>query len=169
MSLADKNIISQAENKLYRPLDSITRAEFIKLLVCALYSADENAKSEFSDIPQTDWSYPYVSTALSLGLVNGREDGSYGKDASITRQEMAAIICRALINKGINLNSDNSVKYSDDSAIDGYALDAVYTVKAAGIMSGMENNVFAPAENANRAQAAVVIDRLIKLKEANNG
>ena len=161
--LASKGIISKPTDKMFRPGDMITRGEFVKLLVCALYADDANSEAKFTDVNQNDWCYPYVATAFKNGLITGREDGSFGKNDSITRQEMAAVIYRAIVNKKINTPSSLSeYSYSDDSQIAEYAKDAVYALYHTGIMSGMGENNFAPDENANRAQAACVIHRVLK-------
>lgn len=53
--------------QLYRPNDSVTRAEFVKILVRAQACSIElltPRTSSFSDIRRTSWSFPYVETAL---------------------------------------------------------------------------------------------------------
>lgn len=162
-SLLAEGVISQSSDAKYRPADRITRAEFVKLLVCALYDAAEAADGEFADVSKDEWCYNYIAIAAKHGLINGREDGSFGKNDDITRQEMAAVIYRAIIDLNLNLASGLSeYSYSDDTAIADYAKDAVYALYHSGIMSGMDDGSFAPAENANRAQAACVIDRIMK-------
>ena len=162
-NLLNAKIISESEDGRYRPGDMITRAEFVKLLVCAMYETNENAGSNFSDVSATDWCYQYVSVASSLGIVHGRENGSFGKDELITREEIAAIIYRTIISKNMNIASGLSeYEYSDDSDISDFARDAVYALYHSGIMAGTGNDMFSATENANRAQAACVIDRLMK-------
>jgi len=162
-SLFAKGVISKSDNAKYRPADRITRAEFVKLVVSALYDASEAADGEFADVSKDEWCYSYIAIAAKRGLVNGREDGTFGKNDYITRQEMAAVIHRALLDLNINLASGLSeYSYGDDAAIADYAKDAVYALYHTGIMKGMADDSFAPAENANRAQAACVIDRIMK-------
>ena len=76
---------------------------------------------------------------------------------------MAAVIYRAVLDKNINLTpSQSEYTYTDHADIADYAKDAVYALYHAGIMSGMGDGNFASKENANRAQAACVIDRILK-------
>ncbi len=161
--LTSEGIISKPSDKMFRPGDMITRGEFVKLLVCALYADGAVQEAEFTDVTQSDWCYPYVAKAFQNGLITGRADGSFGKNDPITRQEMAAVIHRAIITKKINIPSSlPEYSYSDDNQIADYAKDAVYALYHTGIMSGMGENNFAPDENANRAQAACVIHRVLK-------
>lgn len=162
-SLLAKGVISKSNDAKYRPADRITRAEFVKLVVCALYDASEAADGEFADVSKDEWCYSYIAIAAKHGLINGRQDGTFGKNDCITRQEMAAVIHRAILDLNLNLASGLSeYSYSDDADISHYAKDAVYALYHTGIMAGMEDGSFAPAENANRAQAACVIDRIMK-------
>ncbi|MBR2404192.1 MAG: S-layer homology domain-containing protein [Clostridia bacterium] len=162
-NLLDKGIVSQAADSKFRPADRITRAEFVKLVVSALYDVAEVADGDFADVSKDEWCYNYIAIAAKHGLVNGREDGTFGKNDFITRQEMAAVIHRALLDCNLEIAAGTTeYTYGDDAAIADYAKDAVYALYHTGIMSGMAEGSFAPADNANRAQAACVIDRILK-------
>lgn len=49
--------------------------------------------------------------------------------------------------------------------ISDYALGSVYAMKGIGVISGMEDNTFAPLDNATRAQTAVITDRLMNIAD----
>ncbi|MNN57253.1 hypothetical protein D3C81_1722330 [compost metagenome] len=77
---------------------------------------------------------------------------------------MAAILYRAAAKANVKLqNSVNEIKFADDSSISVYAAQAIKALQQAGIVSGMVDGTFAPASNATRAQAAVIIYGLFKL------
>ena len=58
--------------------------------------AAETDKTVFSDMKETNY-YAQAATALEqLGIISGYPDGTYGADKSITRAEMAAIVCRMI-------------------------------------------------------------------------
>ena len=71
------------------------------------------------------------------------------------------MICRALTLKGIQLTVGES-NFTDDSAVSEYAREAVAKLSFNGIVNGVGNNLFAPKNNASRAEAAVIIYRCIK-------
>ena len=52
--------------------------------------------------------------------------------------------------------------FGDDDKISDYAKDAVYTLKEYRIISGKSDSEFAPLEPASRAEAAIMIYRMIK-------
>ena len=49
MELVSKGIIDGYEDKTFRPNNNITRAEFVKILVSALFTEYDGANSEFDD------------------------------------------------------------------------------------------------------------------------
>ena len=51
--------------------------------------------------------------------------------------------------------------FNDSLDVADYAVHAVEKLSGAGIIKGMEDNTFAPNENVTRAQAAVIIERII--------
>jgi len=166
-ALAAKGIVQGVQPNAFEPQRSITRAEFLKLLMDALDLAVEEAApasgSPFHDVAPADWHYRYVVAANKLGIANGRPDGSFGAGDTITRQEIAALTQRAIEAAGVELEApQNAAPFADRSDIAPYAVEAAAALEAAGIVTGFADGRFAPAEDATRAQAAVMIHRLLK-------
>lgn len=49
----------------------------------------------FTDISADDWYYPYISTAYSLGIINGVSEDTFSPDSSLTGAEFLTMLCRA--------------------------------------------------------------------------
>lgn len=160
--LVKRGVISK--DTMYRPNNSVTREEFVKLVVEAFGLYDSAAQADFADVAEDAWYYRYVASALSCGAVQGLDDSVFGSGANITRQDIAVIIYRVLLKRGQSLGS-GAAGFDDYSDIAGYAADAVASLAGAGVITGMDNNVFAPRENATRAQAAAMIKRACDLAE----
>ena len=77
---------------------------------------------------------------------------------------MAVLLLRAARAANITIASTGSQmeKFLDESQIAPYALEDVYELANAGIISGMGDGLFAPLETATRAQAAKIIYLLIQ-------
>ncbi len=167
-ALLKADIISKSEDKAYRPNDKITRAEFVKLIVKLLKIEINTGESGFNDVSENMWYAPYLSAAKRAGIINGRGDNSFGADESITRQDMAKIAYGAVTaNKNVLTSNAPKNTFSDNDKIAPYAQEAVNAMQSAGIIKGMENGAFMPAENTTRAEAAVIIYRIANvLKEA---
>jgi len=158
-ALALKGIISGRGNGIFAPNDNVTRAEFCKMIALAFNLVDEKAICDFDDVESGAWYYMYIASAKAQGIINGREDNKFSPDATITREEMAAIALRT-INKDVKAATE---KFADDASISDYAKDAVYTLKELGIINGVGENMFSPKAVVTRAMAAKVIYMLIKV------
>ena len=163
MSLAHIGVIDGKEEQMYYPGDNITRSEFIKILIKATGINTDDAVSYFSDIPKDSWSYPTISTACVLGIVNGYEDGRFGGIDNITKQDAAVMLYRAAKILGLDIiQKDKHVSFLDYKDVSAYAKEAVTTLAKAEIVSGEENEFFKPQKLLNRAEAAVWIWNMIR-------
>lgn len=156
--LAEKRIITGKETDKFCPADYVTREEFAAMLVRAFASDAEISTVSFNDIEKDGWYIESLGKAISAGIVNGNEDGSFGIDEKITRQDMMVMLKRAIDYSGILLEAElEEVAFNDDVEIADYAKDAVYTLKNARIVNGVTSDTFAPLQSATRAEAAKVI------------
>lgn len=163
VALKIKNVISGKTETEFCPSDNITREEFTKLIVAAFASDVENAELTFSDAKADAWYYGYIQKAKGAGLVSGISDSCFGVGQNITRQDMAVMIFNAAKYKNVVGNSEpEQFPFSDDRSISDYAKEAVYTLKTMGIVSGVDADNFAPKATATRAEAAVMIYRLLQ-------
>ena len=162
-ALYEKKIVSGKSAKSFCPQDTVTRAEFVKMLVLAS-GKTEKAAISFSDVCDKDWFYDYVAISVKNEMVNGFEDGSFKPNDEILRQDMATIIYRLLTAKGIS-SANGEKAFKDSDKISDYAKKATDTLSSLGIFSGDENGRFNPKKSASRAEAAKVIYGVLQLIE----
>ncbi len=169
-ALAEKHII-EGYDGMFHPDSLVTREEFVKMLIESFAELDEAAVCSFSDVPANAWFYPYIASAEKLGLINGTENGIFGVGSYLTRADMAVMAYRFATFGGVHLASEREpVVFADDEAIAAYARAPVAAMQQANIIHGMGDGTFAPDANTTRAQAAVILDRLLQSKAApNNG
>lgn len=160
--LSRKGVISGDGNGNFRPQDSVKREEFVKMLVEALDINTDGAKADFTDAQNGAWYEKYLTAAKNSGISMGREDGTFGIGENILRQDLAVMMLRALeaVGKAPKL-SENSESFSDASEISQYAKEAVINMQSNGFIQGMGDGSFAPMQSATRAQAAVIIKRIL--------
>jgi len=157
--LSEHGIISGVSENEYAPHDTVTREQFAKLLAGAIGIFDPDATCEFSDA-QGDWYTPYIASVKNAGLINGTGNNEFGVGLNITRQDMAVMIYNALKYKNSVL-TDEKDGFSDSEKIADYAKTAVRYLAGAGIINGMGDGSFAPDNNATRAEAAVLIYKMM--------
>lgn len=162
VNLSAKGVINGKSDNIFAPNDYITREEFTKLITAALADDIEPANITFTDVYEGSWSYDYIAKAKAAGFINGYSDTYFGAKDLITRQDMAKIIYGAAKYKNIKVpTAENVPAFADDSEIADYAKEAVYSLKEMEIINGVDKMHFAPTSNATRAQAAVMIYRLL--------
>lgn len=156
-------IVSGVGEGLFAPDTSVSREEFAKLIVLGLglertYDA---ADMDFRDVDRNAWYSSYVLSAVSSGVVFGRDDGTFGVGDKITREDMAVMICRALSAKGVSTAAAAEAGFADAANISDYAAEAVSFLSERGILNGLDDGSFEPQSCSTRAQAAVVICRTL--------
>lgn len=161
-ALSSKGLINGYEDSTFKPDNTITRAEFAKL-VLSVYQAKGGTLSSggiaFDDVNVNDWYYDVADKASALGIIMG-SDGNFRPNDSITRQDVAVIIYRTMVK--LNLQSDVQKSFGDSSLIADYAVDAVSALSGAGVINGFEDNTFKPQHTLTRAQAAQIIYNVVK-------
>ena len=158
-SLANKGIVNGVSDSEFNPGGEVKREEFVKM-IAALYTAEEK-EAEFTDVSKDGWYVPYINKAVSAGIIKGMDNDTFGLGKGVTREDMAVMILRAL---KLETTTDKEV-FSDDSEISAYAKDAVYTLKNKGIISGTGNGNFEPKRIMTRAEAAVLINNILNIKD----
>ncbi|TYP74713.1 S-layer homology domain-containing protein [Paenibacillus methanolicus] len=166
--LAARDIVRGVGEGRFNPDGSVTRAEFVQMLMNAASfetkggEGGAGAEPAFTDVAVSAWYYESVTAAKQLGLVKGRADGSFGADERITRQEMAVMLHRAAGLLDVELaQPEQTAAFLDADAIAGFAREAAQAVQAAGLMQGASGK-FLPDNAATRAESAVVVYRLFQ-------
>lgn len=162
-ALAEQNIINGTGDGRFEPEKTVTREEFLKMLMQALkLNSGDATTTQFEDVPQNAWYAPYVAAAASIGLVSGVTETSFGVGNDISRADMAVLCARALAMNGITLSQQETESFADYDSIASYAAESVSLLQRAGLMSGMDDNCFMPQASANRAMAAKLIYNMLQ-------
>ena len=156
-SLASKGIVNGKDlTGTFMPNDTLTRAEFTKMIVSVLGLGISQNTFGFTDISADQWHYPYMVTAYENKILSGKSENMIDPDGSITREEMAAILARALKYRN-DADADKYNTFADKGEISDWAASSVASVVKNGIMSGRPGNILDPKGHATRAEAAKVI------------
>lgn len=156
---AEKGIVNGKTSTAFCPNDLITREEFTAIIVRA-FNITADGDADFADVDKNAWYYDSIRAAYRNGIVNGQGE-VFGIGSNITRQDMAVIMYRTAMNNGINLEAKSDRELYDLQTASDYAREAIDTLYKASYINGMEEGIYAPMENATRAQAVKLIYSLI--------
>lgn len=157
-----RGFVSGYTDGSFRPDQSVTRAEFAAMIVRAMHlTLREPERPIFSDastIPE--WANLYAAAAMEAGLVAGYDDGSFRPGRSINRSEAAVILVRA---QGGSMAATASVlaRIPDQELIPDWARLSIASAYESGLVQGRTNGLFDPLGKITRAEAALLILRLL--------
>jgi hypothetical protein len=163
--LSKTGIVNGKGNNLFAPYDSVTRAEYLKLITSAFALNDKESVTSFGDVSPDDWYYDYVLKAEKSKLTKGIWEGELNGGKPITRQEIAALSYRAAVVAGVTLPKLSEPEtFSDASDFASYSETPITAMQQANIINGVGEGRFAPLDTGTRAEAAKIIFGLYSLK-----
>lgn len=156
--LANTGVINGKDENLFCPNDSITREEFVKMLVGGFKLDPASADAlPFKDVSYEDWFYKPIHAAYEYDIVKGISATEFGIGTLITRQDMAVMLYNTMTARGISFGEATEPGFIDSAAIAEYAKTAVTALYESGVISGLDDGTFAPQATATRAEAAKLL------------
>ncbi len=168
--LASRHLVEGVNEREFQPDRSITRAELAKLLVQMLAQDPDRgvtvaapAQPTFADVAADAWYYDYVETAARHGLVQGY-GGRFRPDDPVTREEMTAMVLRAMgLEAAARAAANAALPFRDADQVAEWARGYVAVASQKGLVRGVGGGAFAPAGTATRAQGAALVLRAMEL------
>lgn len=154
----NKGYISGYPDSTFRPNNSMTRAEFVKI-VNKVFGFSNPGNMKFEDISVNSWYYNDIAIASGVGYIDGRSETIFDPNGYITRQEVAKIISK--IKGCIDYDYDKINKFIDKNNISDWAKPYVEGVLELGYMNGLPGDIFAPTGYISRAEVVAVLYRTI--------
>ncbi len=170
VKLTDAGVMSgcvKSGMRFFEPEKKMTLSSFTSAAMKAIgYDLDDvvGAETVFwdnNDIPKDD--VAYVAEAAKLGYIKGNENENgklyFNPNKEVSRAEAALILSRML---------DGSepvyrAVFADETSVPTEARDAIYTMNSLGIMDGTGNGNISADASLNRAEAAVMLDKMISV------
>ena len=115
----------------------------------------------FSDVPLDSWAYEHVDACVEAGIVSGYDDARYHGDWSVTRDQMAVYIARALAGGEDNVPAGPGEATFEDVPTDYWAYDHVEYCYDQNIVQGYTATTYAPTVEVTRDQMAVYVARAL--------
>ncbi len=113
-------------------------------------------KNTFSDVSSSHWAYSSINGLKELGVIDGRDDGSFGVDDAVTREEFIKMLLGAF-----GKDPEETESIFSDVDEDAWYAPYVNTAASMGIVSGIEDDIFGVGEKITRQDMAVLIARYL--------
>lgn len=151
----------------FRPNGTLTRAQVAQILYNQAGSPEVTGESRFTDVKSTAWYYDAVTWAAENRIVGGYTDGTFRPNQSITRQEVAVMLYARAGRPAVS--GSLSDVFADGNSVAAWAKNAVLWAYQSHILSGERSGddmIVRPADNATRAQAAVMMMRYLEWQKS---
>ncbi len=157
--LTEKGVVNGYPNGTFDPEGTISRAEFLKLVIAA--SLPEGVDINTAPTAMADhWAGQYLFAAETYRVVEPGSITAENIDLPITRREMVMMIGKADTNLRHNsLNSEKSITFTDFDVMDGSELRYLTHSVSEEYLNGYPDGSFGPDNNMTRAESATVIWR----------
>ena len=114
----------------------------------------------FPDVAEDAYCRQAVAWAAEAGVVLGYDDGRFGPEDLVTREQLAALLYRYASFQGWDTSGRASLSgYTDAALVSPYARTAVSWAVDAGLLTGRSAAALVPGGTASRAELAVILER----------
>ena len=154
---------------LFAPDGTITRGMVVTILYRMAGTPAAGFQGTFADVTEDAYYGLAVEWAAANGLATGYDNGKFGPDDAVTRQQLAAFLWRYAKFTGADVSvgeDTNILSYTDALSVAEYAVEPMQWACGAGILQGSDGSLL-PDAAATRGQFATMIFRFTapKVKE----
>ena len=146
----------------FAPDAPMTRAMFATVLYRIAGMPAVSGANSFYDVAAGQWYTDAILWGQSTGIISGYGNGLFGTNDLVTREQMCVMLSRYLQWAGYALPAVTAAKqFGDNAQIADWAAESIRFCQMHGLINGRSNGLFAPKENATRAENSAVLRRVI--------
>ena len=160
---AQSGFMSGYQNGNFGPNDSLKRQDFVVILANiakADLSKYQNTDSKLKDVKKGAYYAAAVNWAVDKNIIAGYDNGNFGVNDNITREQIAVILYRYKNEPAVGNITATLSKFSDYKNTSAFAVPAMAWAVQQGAISGNDDGTLAPTKTASRAQIASIIMRM---------
>lgn len=145
--------------KYFAPANALRRGDFVLLLSRAFRFPAVGTES-FKDVPEDSYYAAAIASAKEMGLVSGSTRGLFNPEGTISREEAATYLFRALQRfRGVDAGSAADLApFSDTGEISSVAVPAMGALVRLGVLNG-DNGRLYPGRDLTRAETMTILYR----------
>ncbi len=161
MHARDKGLMNGSGDGAFNPNGFTDRAMIATILYRLEGSPEVTGENPFTDVPAEIWYEKPVIWAAGKGIVKGIAEGIFSPTATVTREQMAAMLYRyaQTRNQGFQGSWMFLLDFADAADISDWADEAMHWVVMNKIITGTTSTTLDPKGLASRAQVATIFQR----------
>ena len=151
----DNGLMNGTDAAVFSPNATMSRAMLATVLYRIAGSPDVTGTDTFLDTENNQWYSDAILWASQRDIVGGYDDGRFGPDDPVLREQIAALLWRYAGRP----TPEASIDFADEAEISLWAQDAVDWARVNGYINGDEANRFQPINQATRAEVSAILAR----------
>lgn len=158
----ENGLFSGTTATTFSPYAPMTRAMLVTVLYRLEGEPAVTGRSGFSDVTIGSYYEAAVTWAADSGIVNGTSATTFSPSENVTREQMAAILCRYAQYKRYDTTVSAALSaFSDAAAVSTYAKAPLSWAVAEKLVNGTDGKLL-PRASATRAQVAAILHRFVE-------
>ena len=155
--VVEHGIMAGVSATAFQPNGSLTRGQVVQILHNLEGKPEETAEAPFTDTAG-HWALEAIAWAAQNNVVAGYDDGTFGPEKLVTREEFAQMMYNYAKFKGYDLTAGGDLtQFPDAGAISDWAETSLSWANGKGLINGHDNGTIDPQGNTTRAQAASIM------------
>ncbi|MBE7003732.1 MAG: hypothetical protein E7425_05520 [Ruminococcaceae bacterium] len=162
----DNGLMSGVSETEFAPFATLSRATLTTILYRMAGSPASSGATAFSDVKDGLWYTDAARWAAAEGVVTGY-DGKFAPDDPVTREQIVTILWRyaKLAGADVSIGEEtNILSYDDAFDVSQWAIPAMQWAVGSGVIGGKTQSTLAPKDTATRAEIAVIMTRLPRVR-----
>ena len=143
----------------FAPKASMTRAMVVTVLWRLAGEPGVATTAPFSDVESGKWYSQAVVWAYNMGIIQGYDDGCFGVNDSVTREQLVVMLWRMLGKPAVTGDLSN---FKDADQISPWAKEAMSWAVGIGVINGDDTGALNPGGQATRAEVAQIMMNNLK-------
>jgi hypothetical protein len=158
-SLVSQGVLEGYSDGSFGPANEVNRAEALKIILLGAgveVSGESNTGILFNDVEEEDWFFDYISTGVSLGIIQGYDDGSFKPEQTVNRAEAMKMLLEAA---EISVSGGANAAFAD-TPLDAWFSNYATYAKTWNIQPPQTDGLWHPEDAITRANLAEMVYRL---------
>ena len=151
----------------FSPDGAVTRGQIVTILWRLAGNPVVNFAMDFTDVTEETWCAEAIRWAAAEGIAQGFDDGSFGQDRVVTREQLAAFLYREVQRQGGGFTGMwyFPLNYPDMEELGAFADEAMHWCVMTGVLQGTADGRLAPKDTADRAQLSAILHRYMTVEK----
>ena len=151
----------------FSPDGAVTRGQIVTILWRLAGSPVVNFAMDFTDVTEETWCAEAIRWAAAEAIAQGFDDGSFGQDRVVTREQLAAFLYREVQRQGGGFTGMwyFPLNYPDIEELGAFADEAMHWCVMTGVLQGTADGRLAPKATTDRAQLSAILHRYLTVEK----